>query len=182
MKGKASLARCPLSPICFLNLYRWFWNHIFTCVGERFISRANCSRSGAERYRCCLKRLSSSKICALENSTLRFRFLVLGISVSGSFSFSLLKSSTSSLSVESAKIKGRKMLKRKWRSTNWKTECRNAEHWRKFFARFVNLILRDAFLAWLHFLAEFVYVSRVKSKTWKFSFTCNPWLSTWCAI
>ena len=111
MKGKASLARCPLSPICFLNLYRWFWNHIFTCVGERFISRANCSRSGAERYRCCLKRLSSSKICALENSTLRFRFLVLGISVSGSFSFSLLKSSTSSLSVESAKIKGIKMLK-----------------------------------------------------------------------
>lgn len=75
------------------------------------MSRANCSRSGAERYRCCLKRLSSSKICALENSTLRFRFLVLGISVSGSFSFSLLKSSTSSLSVESAKIKGRKMLK-----------------------------------------------------------------------
>lgn len=69
------------------------------------MSLASCSRSGAERYLCCRKRLSNSKICALEKSTLRFRFLVFGISISWSWSFSLLKSSESSLSVESARNK-----------------------------------------------------------------------------
>lgn len=36
---------------------------------------AKCSRSGADRYRCCLNRRSSSYVCALLNSTRRFRFL-----------------------------------------------------------------------------------------------------------
>ena len=31
-----------------------------TCVGERWMRLARCSRSGAERYFCCLKRRSSS--------------------------------------------------------------------------------------------------------------------------
>lgn len=38
---------------------------------------ARCSRSGADRYRCCRNLRSSSYVCALENRTLLFRFLEL---------------------------------------------------------------------------------------------------------
>lgn len=53
----------------------WFWNQIFTWVGVSLIIEAKCSRSGADRYFCCRNRRSSSNVCALENNTLRFRFL-----------------------------------------------------------------------------------------------------------
>lgn len=50
----------PFSCRARFNLYLWFWNHIFTCTGDSLIMLAKCSRSGAERYRCCLNRRSSS--------------------------------------------------------------------------------------------------------------------------
>lgn len=40
-------------------------DQIFTCVGVRRIRLARCSRSGADRYRCCRKRRSSSRRSAL---------------------------------------------------------------------------------------------------------------------
>lgn len=67
-----------LSLACRFILYRWFWNHIFTCVGVRWIIVAKCSRSGADRYFCCLNRRSSSYTWAWEKSTRRFLRGVLG--------------------------------------------------------------------------------------------------------
>ena len=64
----------PFSARALFILYRWFWNQIFTWVGVRRIKLARCSLSGAERYLCCLKRRSSSYVCALENKTLLLRF------------------------------------------------------------------------------------------------------------
>lgn len=111
MKGKVLFVRCFLFLICFLNLYWWFWNYIFICVGERFISWVNCFCFGVERYCCCLKCFLSLKICVLENSIFCFCFLVLGIFVFGLFLFLLLKFFILSFFVELVKIKGRKMLK-----------------------------------------------------------------------
>jgi hypothetical protein len=48
-----------------------------TCVGVRRMMLARCSRSGADRYRCCRNLRSSSYVCAFENRTLLLRFLVL---------------------------------------------------------------------------------------------------------
>lgn len=56
-------------------LYLWFWNQIFTCVGVSRMIEARCSLSGALKYLCCRKRLSSSNVCAFENNTRLFRFL-----------------------------------------------------------------------------------------------------------
>ena len=36
----------------------WIW--LLTCVGVKWIKLAKCSRSGADKYFCCLKRRSSS--------------------------------------------------------------------------------------------------------------------------
>lgn len=66
----------PLASVAALFvLYLWFWNQIFTWVGVSRIIEAKCSLSGALRYFCWRKRLSSSNVCALENSTRLFRFL-----------------------------------------------------------------------------------------------------------
>jgi len=56
-----------------INRPRKFTHQILTCVGVRLISWARCSRSGADKYFCCLKRRSSSYTCAWVNSTRRFR-------------------------------------------------------------------------------------------------------------
>lgn len=64
-----------LSVAALFVLYLWFWNQIFTWVGVSRMMEAKCSLSGALRYLCWRKRLSSSKVCALENSTRLFRFL-----------------------------------------------------------------------------------------------------------
>ena len=45
-----------------------------TCVEVSLSMVAICSRSGAERYRCCLKRRSNSYTWACEKSTRGFRF------------------------------------------------------------------------------------------------------------
>ena len=60
---------CPpssrdLSCRCLLHLYLRFWNQIFTWVDVSFRLLARCSRSGADRYRCCLNLRSSSKTWA----------------------------------------------------------------------------------------------------------------------
>lgn len=65
----------PFSWTARFVLYLWFWNQIFTCVGVKRIKLARCSLSGADKYRCCLNRLSNSYVCALENKTRRLRFL-----------------------------------------------------------------------------------------------------------
>lgn len=84
----------PLASVAALFvLYLWFWNQIFTWVGVSRIIEAKCSLSGALRYFCWRKRLSSSNVCALENSTRLFRFLC---SVSwGWISFACCSSSNS---------------------------------------------------------------------------------------
>jgi hypothetical protein len=51
--------------------------HGRTCVGVRRMMLARCSRSGADRYRCCRNLRSSSYVCAFENKTLLLRFFVL---------------------------------------------------------------------------------------------------------
>lgn len=71
---------CPpssrdLSCRCLLHLYLRFWNQIFTWVDVSFKLLARCSRSGADRYRCCLNLRSSSKTWACEKRTRGFRRL-----------------------------------------------------------------------------------------------------------
>ena len=64
----------PFSARDRFNLYLWFWNQIFTCVGVNLIILARCSRSGADKYLCCRNLLSNSYVCAFENKTLLLRF------------------------------------------------------------------------------------------------------------
>lgn len=68
---------CKSSPFSWrarFNLYLWFWNQIFTCVGVSLMILAKCSLSGADKYLCCRNRRSSSYVCAFENKIRRFRF------------------------------------------------------------------------------------------------------------
>ena len=99
----------PFSCAARLVLYRWFWNQILTCVGDKRMSDARCSRSGADKYRCWRNRRSSSKVCAFENKTLRLRFLLIAelllpspvcelIVWSSSSSISIISSPSSSMS------------------------------------------------------------------------------------
>lgn len=64
----------PFSCRARFNLYLWFWNQIFTCVGVNRIMLAKCSLSGADKYLCCLNLRSSSYVCAFENRIRRLRF------------------------------------------------------------------------------------------------------------
>lgn len=74
LRGESRNGSNPFSARALFTLYRWFWNHIFTCVGVKCKSLARCSRSGADKYLCCLKRRSNSKVWVFENRILRLRF------------------------------------------------------------------------------------------------------------
>lgn len=82
--------RALFSSACFLHLYRLFWNQILTWLDVSFSMLARWSLSGAERYFCCLNRLSNSYTCAWENRTRgfrRIRFCLLGTSVVAKLGF-----------------------------------------------------------------------------------------------
>lgn len=73
-RGESRYGSIPFSARALFTLYRWFWNQIFTCVGVKCKTLARCSLSGADKYLCCLKRLSNSNVCVFENRILRLRF------------------------------------------------------------------------------------------------------------
>ncbi len=73
-RGESRYGSSPFSARALFTLYRWFWNQIFTCVGVNCKTLARCSLSGADKYLCCLKHLSSSNVWVFENRILLLRF------------------------------------------------------------------------------------------------------------
>ena len=54
-----------------------------TCVGERWMRLARCSRSGAERYFCCLNRRSSSYTCKCHDLSTICQMLIISEYICG---------------------------------------------------------------------------------------------------
>ena len=159
----------PFSWAALLVLYLWFWNQIFTWVGDNRIQDAKCSRSGADKYLCCLNLLSSSKVCCLENKTLRFRFLDMdeppllvssSSSIISSPSSSMSTSSVSEPSETSARCLASWCFW--WSCCNW---------WRYFLLSFS--------IVWARELRRWLYESSVRSVSGDVLSGLIGWLC-WC--